>query len=75
MSLQIATNHEIIIDGRATGYGLSQEAHGTEVRRGAEVLALPCSRYVTGTDSSYGLKPGQGSRADLEVHMRAALGL
>jgi formylmethanofuran dehydrogenase subunit C len=71
MSIQIATNNEIVIDGKATGYGVMQAASGTIVSKGREVLALPANRYNLTTDAY--LNPGVAGVTQFEADVRAAL--
>ncbi|MEY4415381.1 MAG: hypothetical protein RIQ53_2674 [Pseudomonadota bacterium] len=71
MTIQIATNNEIILDGQATGYGVTQAASGTIVGKGGAVLALPANRYNLTTDKF--LNPGVAGVTQFESDLRAAI--
>jgi hypothetical protein len=71
MSIQIATNNEIILDGRPTGYGVRQGERSTIVRGWNHTLLLPCARYSLTSDQF--LKPGVGGVSRFEADFRAAI--
>jgi len=71
MTIQIATNNEILLDGVATGYGVLQTAGGTMVVKSGEVLPMPATRYNLTTDAY--LNAGVAGVTQFESDFRAAL--
>lgn len=79
MSMQIATNDEILLDGKATGLAVTQRREGTVVytreRPGTNYAEhkMPHARYMLGSDSPI-TKPGVSTRAQFEADVRVLLG-
>ncbi len=73
MTMTIYANGRILLDGKATGYGVRQDRYMTHVYRldGGPRLNLPRLVYSLAAN-----KPGSGNpgREDFERDLRAALG-
>ena len=72
MTVRIATNNEIVIDGSYTGYGVYQAEEGTIVYKfRGPVLKMPRNRY-----SLSGSKPLSGNPGldQFEVDFRKLIG-
>ena len=71
MTIQFATNNEIILDGAATGHGVSQTADGTRVTKDGRDVAMRNSRYNLTTDKY--LNDGVAGLSQFETDFRAAI--
>jgi hypothetical protein len=75
--LQLATNNELILDGKYTGLSLVQRREGTVIytpeRTGQQYAEhkMPHSRYATSHDSP---ASGAAGRSQLEADLRELLG-
>ena len=70
-NIKFATNNEIILDGKATGFGVAQTATGTEVIKAGVALQMPANRYNLTTDEF--LSAGVAGLTQFETDFRAAV--
>ena len=71
MTIQFATNNEIILDGAATGHGVTQTSDGTVVMHAGQQLTMPSNRYNLTTDKY--LNDGVAGITQFECDFRAAI--
>lgn len=72
MTLQINSNNEIILDGKPSGFGVTQKQHGTRVYKiNGDYVDMPTNRYNLTTDNE--LAPGTQGRSQFEVDVRAMI--
>lgn len=71
--IQQATNNEIILNGKATGYTASQTLGGTRVRHvvSGKTLTLPKNRYSLSCENPASGVPG---KSEFESDFVAAIG-